>query len=1355
MAHSTCTPPRIFGPFDQHLFMGVSVSSFSSSVGWNGQQGELTVQLVRDPCPPKVNTVKKYYDESLEVQDWTDPDPGFTYPTIGSPCYFRIEDFEFSGLLQSYDEQESESGHVYVVKLVDPSEILRGTQLILNDYAGSVYGIHNLLNVYGYAESYGSVCPPTQINGAFFGSPAGAFGAANVNANGMPWYMIRDAVHSLCSAFPHVLPGGIFGPYNRLIFKGSAPADVGYGVMPSDAFDSNYITEYPGHNGYLNYYLVDMSQVPTAPDYWRLAGPTMSLMDAISEICEDAGYDFYVELVPLVYGGGVLKVIKVRTARRRSQPTLGQITAFLTDPTAGVQQSEGANQIAVGVELRNEVTSTLLIGGQVESIYQAITPALLDPYWGLDGEGNVIPPLTVTEGSYNIDGFLVDITHLNSLLYNPLPVNAMFVTIDEIRAALMGKDSWISWSSNVNSLVTVAPTFGGYMGDKMAAVVNWEPLRAGVGKAMLAHDTTKLSWPDSIPRDKTEATFRDVATIFNFINVYATQYYGKKFTVRLPYTCVKREDESNSIITTESPTESGWTEFATIIGLPHPTPFTDFFGEENGKIKCFVGYTNADQKTFSQGTDSQEFVVSANILYIKAEVDTSGFVYEDAETFLGPRVIIEVPDRVIQKLPPDEIHRTMKLLDEIGAAIALIGGGGGGVAVDTVIKQVGNAVLNHGLENVAFVPDYAAVPLKSNVQTYGPWYWNGPPGQVRIEHDEGLVPWEYGGETPLQIAGLYKAEEGVTYMQAGEMGNVTIPGLPALNLGAELRSGAPSLVETRAGLSTGTTFGTSVISAVEDAWTGLDGPNITNVNCEIGQSGATTSYQMRTYTPKFGRFAKNIHERIKASGLRDLRIRKSVRLAQFNLFNAVRGSIQRKAYFKSLVEDAKEEGATPVELMFGQIVKVGSQSRTAVVISDPQEAITEYTEEYAQKAIASLDTLFRPISKDGTDELPGYVTPAGATFAAIAGVTRHIEPPIENYTRIEISTDKLDPVMDIDDPKYLTTPTDCHHDMEVLAYGITPPTESHILPVRANMSTEAATYMSNNYRFHAIRGPIMIHGWGYDIDGKPVPNEADGEGTFVTSGLKDRFKVDWLEKPETWPVAPLDVRYDRERGVWTFLNGFRNVRARLLGPINESTDWKAEAEILDEDGRPIENAEGSGVVTKEITIWCPYIDVDGTGYAEDAAKVGTYADRHDILVAYYDTSKDRYYGLQQRRRIWGIATIADNMCPAAVTVGIANFRLLPSGDESVSTGYNDFSLAGMGGDKILLVYDANRRNTSGAIESGWVIVQVQHHEEAKLPLNLEVIGSCLKLKYAKGAVMRCEAPTTIDLICWTLCPPAT
>lgn len=131
-----------------------------------------------------------------------------------------------------------------------------------------------------------------------------------------------------------------------------------------------------------------------------------------------------------------------------------------------------------------------------------------------------------------------------------------------------------------------------------------------------------------------------------------------------------------------------------------------------------------------------------------------------------------------------------------------------------------------------------------------------------------------------------------------------------------------------------------------------------------------------------------------------------------------------------------------------------------------------------------------------------------------------------------------------------------------------------------------------NQRFFALRGPLMLHSWGYDTDGYPVPNANDDplemdsygrykrfylthdgfndmnkDGSFgllpseyetgqrlgdiITKNyefknnkwtLKENtpsrfFSKYWASRSDQWPVGPIDLRWDSERRVWTSVGG--------------------------------------------------------------------------------------------------------------------------------------------------------------------------------------------------------------------------
>lgn len=75
----------------------------------------------------------------------------------------------------------------------------------------------------------------------------------------------------------------------------------------------------------------------------------------------------------------------------------------------------------------------------------------------------------------------------------------------------------------------------------------------------------------------------------------------------------------------------------------------------------------------------------------------------------------------------------------------------------------------------------------------------------------------------------------------------------------------------------------------------------------------------------------------------------------------------------------------------------------------------------------------------------------------------------------------------------------------------------------------------SNIRSIAFRGPMMLSGWGFDLDGNPVPSGVQASGTYPSGtkfwkGGKDRG---WQLDPKDYITAPIDLRYDNNRHVWS------------------------------------------------------------------------------------------------------------------------------------------------------------------------------------------------------------------------------
>ncbi|MEX0597399.1 MAG: hypothetical protein WD512_12970, partial [Candidatus Paceibacterota bacterium] len=159
----------------------------------------------------------------------------------------------------------------------------------------------------------------------------------------------------------------------------------------------------------------------------------------------------------------------------------------------------------------------------------------------------------------------------------------------------------------------------------------------------------------------------------------------------------------------------------------------------------------------------------------------------------------------------------------------------------------------------AAMPMFCALPIEFNDFVYGPWINHpgliastifpdtGDPdihrlevenliGGVKVSIDESLVPWNYGGMTPLDEAVMLRIADEVNYQQTLEMGMVQIPGFDNFSLGDMIKY-----------------YGN-----------GFDGPIINSIQVQIGEGGITTTYNFRTYLRKLGLFNKENSERIKS-----------------------------------------------------------------------------------------------------------------------------------------------------------------------------------------------------------------------------------------------------------------------------------------------------------------------------------------------------------------------------------------------------------------------------------------------------------------------------------------------------------
>lgn len=1227
-----------YGGFEHTLFLGCSVVSFAANAYNNQQSTEVTIELVEDDCVAPATDPKYYWDLGLIKRSTLDADPGFmgeSVPIIGLPAYFRLGDFEFTGLIQSWERTENNGGIRYVVKLVSPVQILEDSQLILGEYAGSVtppsafilppsYSPYNIINIFGYAEAQGLLCPQySQIapgvyapgdsgpDGATFGTPAGGFGGSLLNPNGMPWSVIRDIFNVLVNANPIIAGASAYSPHGRILHKGAdivsfgSPWTNGYGILDFDR-SPNFVGET------LCEYFVDISELPAVPSYYRFNQSEASILEIVSRICEDAGYDFYVELLPVqsaISSSGIVKFIKIRTISRINNPTFGILDTYINDAAAsGILVASSS-----GREFRNETVSKFVVGGKKQTLYQAYqnfdpfndgqpNPPEADdmilPFFGTDLSGNMIVPYLDTSGYWEFQAPSDSIeSSLTYLTFSGLPV-----TINERELQASADQSiWASYIIdqqtdtgkalddifNLVSFPTAEQVYHRQMAFRTDFFKKNNFIVPGSGEfygaardfnALSAQGTT-LTNPIAIGIQE------DVQKLHQWISNYATEYYGKKFAIRVPYTCAYVDGENQQITLSEQPTQDGgWTEVSDVIGMPLNSDEVTFFRNDSNKIETIVAYTGFNDLDVSE-LDELSYVVYNNNLYIKGTVD-SEYVFHNSTGFLIPRAIVEIPSPITLATVPDKaiVHGMIRLAGVLPTGSNEVNFQG----IFQAYQNVGAKGAASTMHDQAFIPDACAFGIISNINTYGPWVSLGPAGGIEVEKNDNLVPWEYGSYTNLNAAGNALAQAGTTNMQVGEMGSITVVGYPTIPLGAELTSltllAGNQLVENRS-VSVGTYVGnfagnipfaqSFIFFNYGFSQLGANGPTVTNIAVQVGDQ-VTTQYSFRTYTPKFGRFARLNADRLKEVNqnrmqyVRDLR--NYVRQSSQNKLSSSLGFKQSlsagiaKLKNRSRPQDRILAAGTPHELFVGQIIGWGDSRRTLITTTSFNELPNEFdTGTYDSKAISSLETLIRPISIKGAGGLPKLIAPTLAESGTSG------DPQGNRWPLSQIDYNPYINPTGIDSSGFLVRRYDVSgfggnigHDFDLVSRanwisgnplsgvesGLP---ESGLLMPRSDGSFD----YRDDYRTFALRGPILIQSWGYDLNNKPIPNKVDSitgiQATgFAVSGLEDTFMSGFSHNPESWPVAPLEMRLDRQRGLWVAGNSTTIFRGRAVNASNSS-----------------------------------------------------------------------------------------------------------------------------------------------------------------------------------------------------------
>ena len=844
---------NIVGPFKQTVFLGCSVKSFGCNVGWNQQVTNLTVELVEDPCAGE----KVYYNKPGHEDIWTQADPGFEayQPSIGAPVYFRVGLFEFAGVVQGWNKRDDTGGlNQYTVNISDPRFLLQNTQVIVNEFDGSVGPIYNVINPFGFLESFG-------------------FGISDVNEVGVPWGYIKLAASSLLSSQVS-LAGNTFGPHGGVVFRSHdwTNRTEKFGLLKgTDTFSNpNIVNDYGGEHGWVTTYYVDLHDIPFAPEYYRLQSPEMTILDMVNQVCEDAGCDYYVELFVTNMGE---KVIKVKTQQRREQPTLGRIQEFIDTRTGVVSKN-------VGRELRNEATQSFAYGANKQYF---VEQSDYEPWWGFDTEGDPHTWTTITDPAGVLGTIYVvnvDVRELNTTLAAPLGSDYINITEAEMRCALGGFGSWQNFIQSYNS-------GGGTITGQWAAARGFKPtfeiedFAAGGDDQLKANNQVGGMFPNLANFEFDAVAVQDAKKVHAFISQFTDEFYGRKALVPMDVDYYFNQESASNIFEA-LPASEAWVESGgTWLGITKPSVYLDQFTSEENLISGGVRHPASTAYV----RDAGNAVTNNTYIWISASPEPEPIIKAPA---IGGLPIVwaivnfsDIAEYKVQEIGTESFMAggafSIKSFKNTNI-VPVLDGFGMGIGADVSL----------GMSLKRLYPQLIALPLRSSYSKYGAFGYVGPPGTVLMKPDDSLSPWSYGGTPTMNLVADAQSKDGLTFMQVGERGSVTWPGYPEHRIGSELRS-SEALYTTIVAQQFPWSITNNNGSTGLQHYTYLDvpkakgdfGPNITSIAVNIAQGGVTTTYELSTFTPSFGRMSRINAERLKTAAKNRVKMARMARKQAF------------------------------------------------------------------------------------------------------------------------------------------------------------------------------------------------------------------------------------------------------------------------------------------------------------------------------------------------------------------------------------------------------------------------------------------------------------------------------------------
>mgnify|MGYP000204835575 CR=1 FL=1 len=685
----------------------------------------------------------------------------FQEPRLGK--FYELEvgtNFTFGGIVTKYDRDvRNVSGRAITLNMSDPREIMRSIPMILAP---------GYRNVAGIIANTNSSC--IDVFGAY-----DDFDITGLNLSG--WNQAGVEVSRIIRAFHGgdiIIGGAIVYPVGQLTAKA-------FGEV----------------------YRFNFSEVESRIDgSVRINSNLLSVADFCQELASRNAFDWYVESNRA--SDNVIDVTIKPIDRKNDNVDIG-LSDFLTDNSGYIMSARS------GVELRNDIAITCLLGAPVESLRTTNIEGMANEPIDLSSEGG--------DDKY-------------------------YMTEMEMRVVLASRQSWETWLliSSSNNGGGGFSRYGGGLSDDL--------VRPLFDKEI---DAVKQNFGRNPARNHghiTDFGREIVGRVFDKLKGHAENSYGKRFVfttildsdkIDAAWTIgvVAGDNDADEFFRNDQGKTRCYVEFSNTQGniLGFQVDLSNIFGNSEGQVfpgqAGFQGtntLTMALANSFSNNTANESawtteadkgnwFVDSNGKLFVSATIeDNSNIVRIDAPVMEAKPNTAELSEFVLLKIKEINSDSTTTA-DGVTVEQAK-------ASLDNLLELYGGHAAGIQIFGRYFQPLNVYVPTRSKYLRYGPVFseTTGPTseGRLEIEVDDGFCPWEFGGYTVMLDAMQIKCDNQSSTVREVQTADVSIAGFPEFSIGESLGRNS----------------------------------NINNININIGIDGVSTQYQLQSFLRKFGELSK-------------------------------------------------------------------------------------------------------------------------------------------------------------------------------------------------------------------------------------------------------------------------------------------------------------------------------------------------------------------------------------------------------------------------------------------------------------------------------------------------------------------